>query len=88
MATGDILPNSENFKSHAEFMDYDYTDKDLNGALFIQSLRVLLMCHDNCALIRQGFNPEEYSMKIVGRFGEDGKERKYLKSLEQETDSE
>ncbi len=35
------------------------------------------------------FNPEEYSTKIVGRIGEDGKERKYMKrSLEQETDSE
>ncbi len=45
MATGDILPNSESLKSHAEFMGYDYTDEDLNGALFIQSLRVLLMCH-------------------------------------------
>ncbi len=55
MATGDILPNSETLKSHAEFMDYDCTDEDLNGALLIQSLRVLLMCNDNCALIRQVF---------------------------------
>ncbi len=53
MATGDILPNSESLNSHAEFMNYGYTDEDLNGALFIQSLRVLLMCLDNCALIRQ-----------------------------------
>ncbi len=83
------LLNSESLKSHAEFMDYDYTYEDLNGALFIQYLRVLLMCHDNCALIRQVFNPKKYSMKIVGCIGEDGKERKYLKrSLEQETDSE
>ncbi len=66
MATGDILPNSESLKSHAE--------EELNGALFIQSLQVLLMCHDNCALIRQVFNPEEYSTKLVGCIGEDGKE--------------
>ncbi len=70
-------------------MDYDNTDEDLNGALFIQSLRVLSMCHENCALIRQVFNPEEYSTKIVGRNCEDVEERKYLKrSLQQENDSE
>ncbi len=75
MATGDILPNSESLKSHTEFLDYDYTDEDLNGALFIQSLRVLLMCHANCALIRQVFNPEEYSTNTFGSIGEDGKKK-------------
>ncbi len=89
MATGDIFPNSESLKSPAEFMNYGYTDEDSTGALFIPSLRVLLVCLDNCALIRQVFNPEEYNMKIVGTIREDGGDRKYQKrSLEQETDSE
>ncbi len=82
------MRNSESLKSHAEFIDYDYTYEDLSGALFILSFRVLFMRHDNCALIRQVFHPEVHSTKRFGRIGEDGKDRLYLKrNLEQETDS-